>query len=247
MPMKGFSSRLTERTPKTWIDTIANVRVHGETGKHPLDMFKEEASLLGRLPATPYDVSQVSQVRASPQYRISLDGNSYTVPAQLAGVGLILKKYPDRICLYHGNDLVARHARCYDRKQDIQNQDHSKILLAQRKKAADQAIYMKFLTLSDKAKEYYLQLGQRRLNPFLHIRKIVALSEIYPREQIALAIEGAIKFDAFSSEYITNILEQRLRPEKEPGVLHVTRSSDLLDLTIDPPDLSVYSIGEKND
>ena len=235
-----------EPVAKTWLDTIANVRAHGETGKRPLDMFNEEASLLGQLPATPYDISQISQVRASPQYRISLDGNSYTVPAQLAGVRLTLKKYPYRICLYHGNDLVARHTRSYDRKQDIQNQDHSKILLAQRKKAADQAIYMKFLTLSDKAKEYYQQLSHRRLNPFVHIRKIVALSEIYPREQIALAIEDAIKFDAFSSEYITNILEQRLRPAKEPGVLHVTRSSDLLDLTIDPPDLSIYSIGDKN-
>ncbi len=85
------------------------------------------------------------------------------------------------------------------------------------------------------------------MNPFLHIRKIVALSEIYSREQIALAIEDAIKFDAFSSEYITNILEQRVRPEKEPGVLHVTRSRDLLNLTIDPPDFSVYRIGVKND
>lgn len=234
-----------ESVAKTWVDTIANVRTHGETGKRPLDMFNEEASFLGQLPATAYDIGQISQVRASPQYRISLDSNSYTVPAQLAGVRLTLKKYPNRVCLYHGNDLVARHTRSYDRKQDIQNQDHSKILLVQRKKAADQAIYMKFLTLSDKAKEYYQQLGHRRLNPFVHIRKIVALSEIYPREQIALAIEDAIKFDAFSSEYITNILEQRLRPAKEPGVLHVTRSSDLLDLTIDPPDLSVYSIGEK--
>jgi len=236
-----------ESVAKTWVDTIANVRTHGETDNRPLDMFNEEVSLLGQLPATPYDVSQISQVRASPQYRISLDGNKYTVPAQLAGVRLTMKKYPDHICLYHGNDLVARHTRSYDRKQDIQNEDHSKILLAQRKKAADQAIYMKFLTLSDKAKEYYQQLGYRRLNPFIHIRKIVALSEIYPREQIALAIEDAIKFDAFSSEYITNILEQRLCPAKEPGVLHVTRSSDLLNITIDPPDLSVYSTGGKND
>ena len=202
--------------------------------------------LLGKLPATPYDIGQISQVRASKQYRISLDSNQYTVPAQLAGVRLTLKTYQDKICLYHGNDLVARHTRSYDRKQDIQNRDHSKTLLAQRKKAADQAVYMKFLTLSNKALEYYQQLGQRRLNPFLHIRKIVALSEIYPKEQVALAIEDAIKFDAFSSEYITNILEQRLNRSEEPGVLHVTRSSDLLDLTIDPPNLSVYSTGDKN-
>jgi hypothetical protein len=119
-------------------------------------------------------------------------------------------------------------------------------LLEQRRKAADQVIYMRFLTLSDKAGEYYQQLGQRRLNPFHHIRKIVALSEIYPKEQVALAIEDAIKFTAFSSEYITNILEQRSRLTKEPGALHVLRSNDLLNLTIDPPDLSVYDTGGKN-
>ena len=235
-----------EPVAERWLDTVANVRIHGETGKRPLDMFKEESSHLGQLPAAPYDIGQISQVRASPQYRVSLDGNRYTVPAQLAGVRLTLKKYQYRICLYHGNDLVARHARSYDRKQDIQNPDHSKTLLAQRKKAADQAIYMRFLTLSNRAKEYYQQLGQRRINPFNHIRKIVALSEIYPKEQVALAIEDAIKFDAFSSEYITNILEQRLSLTKEPGALHVTRSSDLLDITIDPPNFSVYKTGGEN-
>ena len=151
-------------------------------------MFSQENPHLGRLPMSSYDIGQTSQVRASTQYRISLDGNQYTVPAQLAGVRLTLKKYPDHLCLYHDHNLVTRHVRSYDRKQDIQNPDHSKALLEQRRKAADQVIYMRFLTLSDKAAEYYQQLGQRRLNPFHHIRKIVALSEIYPKEQVALAI-----------------------------------------------------------
>ena len=235
-----------EPLAKHWLDTVANVRTHGETGKRPKDMFSQENPHLGRLPMSSYDIGQTSQVRASIQYRISLDGNQYTVPAQLAGVRLTLKKYPDHICLYHEHNLVARHIRSYDRKQDIQNPDHSKALLEQRRKAADQVIYMRFLTLSDKATEYYQQLGQRRLNPFHHIRKIVALSEIYPKEQVALAIEDAIKFTAFSSEYITNILEQRSRMTKEPGALHVLRSNDLLNLTIDPPDLSVYDTGDRN-
>jgi len=228
---------------KQWLDTVANVRLHKETGKRPIDMFKDEKPYLGRLPVSSYDIGQTSQVRASVQYRVSLDDNRYTVPAQLAGVRLTLRKYPDHLCIYHDNTLVARHVRSYDRKEDVQNLDHSKVLLEQRKKAADQAIYMRFLSLSDKAPDYFQQLGQRRLNPFHHIRKIVALSEIYTREQVALAIEDAIKFDAFSSEYITNILEQRSRMTHEPGALHVTRSSDLLNLTIDPPNLSIYKTG----
>jgi len=81
---------------------------------------------------------------------------------------------------------------------------------------------MRFLTLSDKSQEYYQQLEQRRMNPFHHIRQIVALAEIYPKEKVALAIEDAFSFSAFSCDYIANLLEQRSRMFKEPGVLHLT-------------------------
>lgn len=62
-----------------------------------------------------------------------------------------------------------------------------------------------------------------------------------------MAIEDAVSFSAFSCEYIANLLEQRSRPVNEPGVLHLTRSSDLLDLTIAHPDLSIYNIAIEED
>ena len=226
-----------------WLDKVANVRKHGETGKRPVDMFTEEKPSLQPLPVEPYDIGVVKQVRASRQFRVTIDANRYSVPAQLAGVGLTLKLYPDRLCFYHENKLVARHVRSYDRRQDYEHPDHPKVLLAQRKKARDQKIFMRFLSLSNKAQEYYRQMEQRRMNPFHHIRQIVALSEIYPPEQVTRAIEDAFYFKAFSCDYIANLLEQRCRQVKEPGALHLTRSSDLLDLTINKPDLSIYDIG----
>ena len=230
-----------------WLDTVANVRTHGETGKKPVDMFLEEKSILQPLPIEPYDIAVIKQIRASRQFRVTVDTNHYSVPAQLSGVRMTMKMYPDRLCFYHDNKLVARHVRSYDRREDFEDPDHPKVLLAQRKKARDQKIYMRFLALSDKAQEYYRQLTQRRMNPFHHIRQIVALSEIYSKEQVAMAIEDAFSFAAFSCEYIANLLEQRSHPHKEPGALHLTRSSDLLDLTIDNPDLSIYdkTIGDR--
>ena len=67
------------------------------------------------LPLNPFDIATVSQVRASRQFRITLDTNRYSVPAHLAGQTLTLKTYPDRLCLYYQNQLVARHPRRYDR------------------------------------------------------------------------------------------------------------------------------------
>ena len=78
------------------------------------------------------------------------------------------------------------------------------------------------------------------MNPQHHVRKIVALSEIYPPEAVARAMEDAFVFQAFSCEYIANLLEQRSRCLPEPGALHLTRSEDLLDIKLEQPDLSIY-------
>ncbi|EFK06129.1 integrase core domain protein [delta proteobacterium NaphS2] len=223
-----------------WLDNIANVRIHGVTRKRPIDLFEEEKSLLNPLPHNPFDVGAISQVRASSQFRITLDTNKYSVPAEYAGLRLLLKAYPDRLCIYFQDKLIARHERSYDRHQDFEDPDHVKPLLVQRKKARDQKLFMRFMALSKRAQQYYRKMEQRRMNPMHHVRKIVALSEIYSTESVARAMEDAFHFQAFSSEYIANILEQRSRVLPEPGALHLTRREDLLELKVDQPNLNVY-------
>lgn len=158
-----------------------------------------------------------------------------------------MKTYPDRVCIYHDGQLIARHRRSYDRYQDIENPDHPKVLLQQRRKARDQKIIMRFLTLSARAEQYYQGLLERKMNIIHHIRQIVGLSEIYGREQVARTMDDALEFKAFSCEYIANLLEQRKRIHKEPGALHLIRSEDLLDLEIREPDMTIYTGRERNE
>ena len=99
---------------------------------------------------------------------------------------------------------------------------------------------MRFLALSPMAEQYYRKLELRRMNPHHHIRKIVALSEIYHPDEVRRAIEDAFTFEAFSSEYITNLLEQRSRSLPQPQALQLTRREDLLCIKLDQPDLSIY-------
>jgi hypothetical protein len=46
--------------------------------------------------------------------------------------------------------------------------------------------------------------------------------------------------EAFSSEYIANILQQREHSLPDPSPLILTRRQDLLDLEIAAPDISIY-------
>ena len=244
---KNFLNGLTmpslealQRAGREWLDNTANQRIHGETRKKPVEMFVEER--LNLLPVQEYDCAAIMPLRASSQFRISLDSNRYSVPAEYANCKLTGKIYPDRICIYDQEKLIARHRRSYDRHQDFENPDHPKALLAQRRKAHNQQILKRFLTISPKAQIFYQKLEDRRMNPLTHIRKIVALSEIYGPEAVSRAINDALVFAAFSSEYIANLLEQRTRDKTEPAALHLSRKEDLLEIEVDEPNLEIYTI-----
>jgi len=233
---------------RIWLDTIANVRIHGESRQKPVDMLLGELPHLQRLPLHANDVGNITTVRASSQFRVALDSNRYSVPARYAGQPLTMKAYPDRLCFYHEEKLIARHSRSFERNRDFEDPDHPRELIAQRKKARDQTLLRRFLALCHCSLDYYRELDKRQLNATVHIRKIVALAEIHGDDAVAGAIDDAMRLHAIGSDYIANILESRARKLPEPGALHLTRRADLLDIAVEAPDLSIYdqqTIGEE--
>jgi len=225
---------------RQWLETIANVRVHRETHQTPLALFAQEKTKLKPVSPLPYDTALVHSLPVSSRFRVCWETNRYSVPAPWAGTTLTAKIYADRLVLYHQDQPVAEHVRSYDRHRDFEHPDHAQPLLAQRHKAREQLLLTRFLSLCPQAPAYYEQLQQRRLNARHHVQKILALAEIYGPDKVIRALQDAHEFQAYSCEYIANLLEQRLRPLPEPGALHLTRASDLLELELPPPDLSVY-------
>jgi hypothetical protein len=223
-----------------WMESIANVRIHGETRQAPTELFALEKAHLRPLPSLPADIGVIRPVCASNRCRVVLDTNRYSVPSCYASQRLTLKIYPQRLCVYHGDKLVATHMRSYERHLDIENPEHVAELLDWRRKAREAHMLRSFYALSPQAEPYYQRLQERRLNVRTHLAKIMALVDIHGKEPVARAIEDALSFEAFSSEYIANILEQRQRFASPPGPLHLTRRADLLELQLESPDLSLY-------
>ena len=223
-----------------WVDTVANVRIHGATQQRPIDRFEQESAHLLPLNATGFDLARVGTVRATKQFRVPLDSNHYSVPARYAGELLTLKAYAERVCIYAGEQLIARHARSMDRHQDIEDPEHAQQLLAQRKSAREQRLLSQFLALSPRAHAYREGLEAKRVNARVHLRKILALAEIHGKDEVARALDDGLELQAFSAEYIANILGARRRASPEPAALQLTRRADLLELELPEPDLSIY-------
>jgi transposase len=223
-----------------WRDTIANLRLHGETHRKPLEMFAQEKLRLRPLPVLPYDCAVVRPIGANGCCHVILDTNRYSVPHLYASQKLTLKLYPDQLLLFHNEKLIATHPRSYDRRQKVTNPDHTKELVTQRQRARNQTLLLSFLALSAHAQAYARKLEEKRLNTIHHVQKIVALSEIYGPDKVDRALVDALVFEAYGCEYIANLLEQRERPGGPPAALHLTRRQDLLDLELPPADLTHY-------
>ena len=232
---------------RVWMESVANVRLHRETQRRPVDLWAEERAHLQPVNPRLFDVGRVLTVRANRQFRVTLESNRYSVPARFAGRQVTLKVYPDRVCIYHGDELIARHVRSFERHLDIEDPDHSKALVAQRRHARDAQVTKRFFGLTPLAAKYHAGLLERRGNAIAHVRKIVALVEIHGDEAVVRAMTDALAFEAFSSEYIAHLIEARGRQLPEPSPLMLMRRQDVLDLELPPADLSAYSDPETED
>lgn len=223
-----------------WVNTVADVRLHRQTHQRPIDLFEDERAHLLALNPARFDLARVCEVRATKQFRVPLDSNHYTVPSRYAGLRLTLKAHADRVCIYDREQLIAHHARSMDRHKDIEDPDHERQLLAQRKNAREQRLMVNFLALSPRAQAYLQGLQAKQVNVRVHLRKILALTELHGKESVARALDDGLELRAFSAEYIANILAARQRIGPEPAALQLTRRADLLELEIPEPDLSIY-------
>jgi len=90
------------------------------------------------------------------------------------------------------------------------------------------------------APAYHAGLLARRGNAMAHVHKIMALLEIHGEEPVLRAMQDALAFEAFSSEYIAHLIAARARQLPEASPLVLMRRQDALELELPPADLSAY-------
>ena len=93
-----------------WATTIADQRVHGTTHEVPAARFAAEAlmPLDGR---PPYAFAHVRARLVANDALVSIDGSRYSVPALLAGATVTVREHASDFTIWHGDTLVATHAR----------------------------------------------------------------------------------------------------------------------------------------
>lgn len=115
------------------------------------------------------------------------------------------------------------------------------MMLSSRKNAARQNLKTDFLALGANAALILDALNMRFDNPDTHMKRILALADMYGREKLVAALDAAVQNKVYTADCIELILRQNSRPvENALGYLHVTRGADLVDVKVAESDLDAY-------
>lgn len=99
-----------------WLDTVANIRVHGTTQRVVAEAFAAEQLELQRLPEHRFDAVLKLERRVSHDGFVAIGGNYYSVPDRTRRV-VEVQQLPDLIRILNLGTLVAEHPVLEGRKQ----------------------------------------------------------------------------------------------------------------------------------
>jgi transposase len=100
-----------------WLAEVANVRLHGTTGRFVQEAFAEEKPALLPLPAGPFNQVLVSERRITRDGMVSVDGNLYSVPDTVTRRAVEVLATAKEVKVFEEGRLIAVHPVLQGRNQ----------------------------------------------------------------------------------------------------------------------------------
>ena len=240
-----------QRFAPQWRDVVANVRLHATTKERPIDRFQKERGRLRPLPAVPFATDEILPVLVTPHARVHYDGNRYSVPPALVRKTVMLRASAGTVRILDQGQEVARHDRCYEKRQLLVHPDHRLAALKMRRRRQADGREEQFDALGPEAREFHLKLLTMPIKPTVHLRRLLGLVRLYGRKEVLAAIRQALQYQTYDAAYAEALLlqERRRRELPSPTPLQPKRRELIEDIHLEEPDPAHYDrfCGNSND
>jgi transposase len=195
-----------------WVREIAGTRVHGTTGRRPLEVFEaEERAALLPLPQAPYEPVIWHQALVHRDCHVAFERRLYSVPWRLVGKQVWVRATATTVVAYFDDERVATHDRrgrglrstVDDHLPDFRGQLRHRSRAYWEERAdevgPETGAYVREVFASDDV-----------LSMLRTVQAIVRHLASFPRERAEAAARRARHFGAYSYGAIKNILRQGL-------------------------------------
>jgi transposase len=190
------------------------------------------------LPEHPFECDLVLAKTSGKTPYLRFDRNDYSIPPELVRKPVTLVASHDEIRILDQAREVARHSRCYDRGQTIEDPRHIAALVAFKREGRAAKGRDRLLTVLPHAEVFFKKILEREVPLAQATAQLTRLLDDYGAAQTDAALESALRHDTPSLASVALWLEQERRrrhpvprvpldlPDR-PGVqnLHVTPHS----------------------
>jgi transposase len=208
------------------------------------EMWAREQPYLLPLPTHDLPCCMTREVTLNPYCQVVFETNRYSVPADHAYPALTLRAFPFAVEILHGEKVLARHPRCYERDQDILDPLHYLPLLVQRPGAFEHAQPIRrWRSEWPPVYERLLNSLQHRFNHHDAIRQFVQVLSFNREHDGALveqAVGQALDLGCAHYEGVRWCLNQLVAPPPSPTPLDLAARPHLAGIGRQPLDLSGY-------
>jgi hypothetical protein len=200
------------QTTMRWLAETADVRVHRETKRRPIDLFGEEQPHLLTLPGRAYDTARVLYRTVDADGHIAYLQNFYSVPWQRIGELLPVRVTENELIVY-GPDVkeIARH-ELYP--SGTAGQRHSLPAHSPRRdhQQKRELLKQRFAEFGLDGVRFFEELLRARRNGKDEAARVLALLMVYHREDLERALQRACRYRAFSWSAVERILAAQTKP-----------------------------------
>ncbi len=178
---------------RRWLTDTADIRVHRETRRRPIDLFEEEKAHLLTLPAQRYDTAQVLYRTVDQEGHVAYLQNFYSVPWQRIGELLPVRVTETELIVY-GPEIreIARH-ELFPSGATGQRRTLAAHAPGRDPSQRRELLRARFAEFGAEGAIFFDQLLSARRNGKDEAARVLNLLTIYRREDLARALERAVR------------------------------------------------------
>ncbi len=188
-------------------------------------------------PAHRFEACVIHVAQVDKYQTVRFDGNAYSVPRRWAFRPVTVKGYVDAVVIVAGDQVVARHSRCYGKGERLLDPLHYLVTLADKPAALDHAPVYRDWQLPAAFPAFRRLLEQRRgaRTGTKHFIRVLQLLAQHPLERVAGAIAWCREHNAIDAAAVI------AHVEKQAVFTAVAVRTDVPALTVPPPNLHRFN------
>jgi transposase len=224
-----------------FIDEIAQARPHPTIGGRTVkDCLDEERAKLLPLPEKAFFSDVVMPVAVDKTAFIRFDTNSYSVPSKYASSTLTVSADDRVVHVLDGGDVVAFHERSYGKRRVIEDPEHRRTLLEEKRGAREAKGRDRIRIVAPRIDELVLRWAEEGRNLGAMTAQVLRLLDLYGTDVFRASLDALLDRKLFDPGALALLCEQTRKGQHGAPVVEPKFSDHVKDRDVIPHPLEKY-------